>query len=353
MAHEQEFIITRGIPASGKTTYAKQWVIQDPVNRVRINRDDIREELFGKNYQQNNDDEQRVTQIEHSRIQKALKNGKSVISDNTHLNPRFLKPYYQFAKQRGIQLKNVDFPLPLDEAIRRNSLRDRVVPEHVIRKMYSNLGPNGEFHHFDGSYTPKPFAKPANREHAVIFDMDGTLTNISSIRHFVAGKYRNFDMFHRSSLFCPPNAEVLQMAYDAEKAGLKVIIVTARSEPYREVTELWLNKYGVNFENMYMRPADDYRQDALVKQDILDRILVDYDVVHAVDDRPEVIKVWNKAGILATKVPGLEPGEVPEGEEPHIVNLFRSGGCLRCGKPLKSGAAIGPRCAQRQGLPLR
>lgn len=31
-----------GLPASGKSTWAKQWVLEDPEHRVRINQDDIR-----------------------------------------------------------------------------------------------------------------------------------------------------------------------------------------------------------------------------------------------------------------------------------------------------------------------
>ena len=37
-----KLIICRGLPASGKSTWAKQWVLEDPEHRVRINQDDIR-----------------------------------------------------------------------------------------------------------------------------------------------------------------------------------------------------------------------------------------------------------------------------------------------------------------------
>ena len=35
-------LILQGLPASGKSTYAKEWVNQDPKHRVRINRDTMR-----------------------------------------------------------------------------------------------------------------------------------------------------------------------------------------------------------------------------------------------------------------------------------------------------------------------
>ena len=38
-------VITRGLPGSGKTTYARAWVAEDREHRARVNRDDIRQML--------------------------------------------------------------------------------------------------------------------------------------------------------------------------------------------------------------------------------------------------------------------------------------------------------------------
>ena len=344
---DQTFTLTRGVPASGKSTYAKQWVIAAP-NRVRVNRDDIRQELHeqkrdyktGTFYEQNSKDEERTTVVAHRRIRDALGARKSVLVDDTNLNLRFYKQYHQIAAEYGLKLGHVDFPITLEEAIRRNAARARVVPEDVIRRMYSNLGPNGEFHHWDGDYVPRAFVKPAERKMAFIYDMDGTLANISHYRHFVRGKFRNFDMFHRSSLFSPPNEEVLEMAFDSDKAGLTNIIVTARSEPYRSVTELWLDKHNVPFENLYMRAAGDSRQDAIVKAEILEEIQKDYIVVSAADDNENVKIVWKNAGIRTVVVPGFLDEE-PSDYYP-IDNPFRTGKCLRCGRPLTGEGPLGP-----------
>ena len=43
-----KLILTRGIPASGKSTWAKAWVQEDPQRRVRVNRDDLRRMLEPK-----------------------------------------------------------------------------------------------------------------------------------------------------------------------------------------------------------------------------------------------------------------------------------------------------------------
>lgn len=42
-----KIILCRGIQGSGKTTWAKQWVLEDPEHRVRFNNDDIRN-MLGK-----------------------------------------------------------------------------------------------------------------------------------------------------------------------------------------------------------------------------------------------------------------------------------------------------------------
>jgi len=42
-----KIIICRGIPASGKSTWAKNWVLENPNSRVRFNNDDIRN-MLGK-----------------------------------------------------------------------------------------------------------------------------------------------------------------------------------------------------------------------------------------------------------------------------------------------------------------
>ena len=366
MAQDQIMVFARGIPASGKSTWSQKWVAQDPENRARVNRDDIRYAMYGeyvltkpevKNGKptgrtiMDGEKEGRVSEMEYKLIDAYFKEGKSVVSDNTNLSPKRLKPYLAIARKHGIRVAHKDFPITKEEAKLRNANRDRDVPDYVIDRMYSSLGPNGEFHLFPGSYPTRPFVKPEQREHAVIFDMDGTLTRISSVRHFVSPdrKHKDFDSFHRSSLFCPPNKEVLQMAKDTTKADLRNVIVTARSEEYRAVTEKWLNDHGVEFSNLYMRRDNDNRVDHVVKAEILKKIQEDYDIIHAVDDRPAVIEVWKSAGIQTTLVPGLEKENDPDldvNEEPHINNLLRTGGCLRCGRPLTDGKVLGSYCAK-------
>lgn len=135
---------------------------------------------------------------------------------------------------------------------------------------------------------------------AIIFDVDGTLCDVRSVRHYVTGDQRDFTAFHKASLFCPPNHAVRDLARMSDQA---VVVVTARDARFERVTRDWLAKHDIAFEALYMRPWGDQRKDAVVKAEILTAILADGFVpVLAVDDRDDIIEVWNAAGIPTLKV---------------------------------------------------
>jgi predicted kinase len=349
---EQEYKITRGIPGSGKSTYATKWVAFDPANRVRVSRDDIRLSLFGKYIvldrkgKIDGNAEAQVSIVEESQLRKALDAKKSVISDKTNINQKDIDTHRALAKEYGVKLTHKDFPITLEEAKRRNSLRERVVENFVIERMYNNLGPEGQFHHFDGDYPVKSFVAPLERKLAFGFDMDGTLSDTRSINHYVQGKFKNFDMFHRSSIFTPANPEVLKLAMDAHDSGLAVIITTARNEKYREVTQLWLDRLNVPYENIFMRKDGDNRPDYVVKNEMLhEQILPFYQPVCMADDNIAAVSCWRENGIRVIEVPGWGQ-DIPQDVVLKIDNVFSRGGCVRCGRPLKNGGTLGPKCAK-------
>lgn len=143
---------------------------------------------------------------------------------------------------------------------------------------------------------------------AVIFDCDGTLVDVTGIRHHVLGKKKNYHKFHEESVNCPPNLDVVAAAKAAHAAGLKVLIVMARQDRYMYHTLFWLSgpNVDVDFDGIYMRKTNDNRPDYVVKKEILDKIRQDgYNPIHAYDDNPAVVALWREEGIPVTVVEGF------------------------------------------------
>jgi len=83
---------------------------------------------------------------------------------------------------------------------------------------------------------------------------------------------------------------------------IHIIVVTSRMEKWRGLTSLWLAKNDIGHHALYMRGDEDYRSDYEVKKDILDKIKKHWRVVHAIDDNPNVIRLWEENGIPTTKI---------------------------------------------------
>lgn len=131
---KQLVIITRGLPASGKSTFAKAWVLENPKNRIRVNRDDIRR-MIGPYWVPTR--EELVTAIEHSMIKSALDNHYSVVIDATNFKDGFnwISKSIWFNVEKVIQ----DFTdVPLEICIERDSKRgNESVGREVIEGMYN------------------------------------------------------------------------------------------------------------------------------------------------------------------------------------------------------------------------
>ncbi len=139
-----------------------------------------------------------------------------------------------------------------------------------------------------------------------IFDMDGTLANVSSIRHFVRVRPKDFNKFHSESVNVPPNPIIVGKAQVMAEQGFDIVIVTARRAMWRNHTAMWLALNNVPSHALFMRGNKDHRSDVLVKQDILKVIRRSWNVIHAVDDNPSIIKLWEEEGIPVTIVEGWE-----------------------------------------------
>ena len=151
---------------------------------------------------------------------------------------------------------------------------------------------------------------------AVIFDIDGTLADVTHRLHHLDGE-KDWNAFFRDMIDdtpVEPISRLAKMLYhnaQAQRDIDAVLIVTARPErpDWRQITLDWLAAHEIPYSAIYMRPEGDMRSDHLVKRDILQRILDDgYEPVLVVDDRPQVVKMWRDHGIVTLQCAPDEPG---------------------------------------------
>lgn len=129
--------VLRGIPASGKSTWAKKQA-EECYNTIIVNRDKIREMLKGeyKNFPFNSIMEKLITKIEQFSADLALSRGYNVIIDATNLNSIII--WEKLAKRYEAELEIIDFThVPLEICIKRDSEREFPIGEEIITKFYN------------------------------------------------------------------------------------------------------------------------------------------------------------------------------------------------------------------------
>lgn len=165
---------------------------------------------------------------------------------------------------------------------------------------------------------------------AVIFDIDGTLADVEHRRQFLPHWGKFFGAQHLDTPIEPVQwlAQKLYQTpsdyrggdYDEMKEHY-VLVVSARPEDYRDVTEKWLRKYKIFYDKLYMRPAGDYRKDAIVKREILEQILDDgYEPFLVIDDRPEVVDMWREYGLVCLQCAPEEVKPMHDGK--HFLDVL-------------------------------
>ncbi|UHJ58638.1 AAA family ATPase (plasmid) [Mycolicibacterium fortuitum] len=140
MTDHPTVLILTGLPAAGKTTWANTWRQADPGNREIINRDTLRYHLFGQYSELTQEQEDIVTTHEISLAETALLNGKSIVIDDTNLEPEHLAVWTDLAHRHNLTYQIITIDTPLAECLERNRRRaangGRLAPEHIIHEMH-------------------------------------------------------------------------------------------------------------------------------------------------------------------------------------------------------------------------
>lgn len=302
-----QLIITRGLPASGKTTLAREFVNVDPVRRVRVNRDDIRQmftdyvHVGGRG-----GTEPAVRGARNKLISAALLAGRDVICDDTNLETKTVRELHVLALTHGAEFVTEDLcHVPLDECIARDTERivrgERGVGETIIRSMAqrAKLPPGGGPAPL---WTPdttieriEPYVPNRRLPAAVVCDIDGTVA-----LHTARSPY-DYDRVLSDS----PNAVVIQIlaALRAGAFAPKIVFLSGRPDSCRERTEAWLDQHVGFWDELHMRPTGDVRNDAIIKLELFtDRVAPRFNVQGVFDDRDRVVRLWRALGLATFQV---------------------------------------------------
>ena len=141
----------------------------------------------------------------------------------------------------------------------------------------------------------------------VVFDLDGTLADLTHRLHFIDKKQSrpDWDAFHKACVFDEPINRVIQVFWAMQDAGHTVEIWSGRSDAVRKETEEWLVRHRLYPSALLMRSAGDFTPDDQLKESWIGAIGAPVpDLVF--DDRDRVVKMWRKRGITCFQV---APGE--------------------------------------------
>ena len=274
-------VILKGIPASGKTTYASN----NLKGYYHINKDFLREiypELS----------EKEISLKQNELILQSAKYWTDIVVDNTHINPQSLSKVVEVCRKAGYEdIKIIDMfdkfvkEVGLKEAfatcLERNNAREKRVPVSVLYSMaYQDWYDVAEL-----AWYP-----------VMIVDLDWTLFD-SDERHKVCrkedGQLDYTEYFSDKMLNLDKPVKQLADLINSLQHIYKVVIVSGRSNICEDRT---LGMLPVDYDAVFMRNHFDHRDDSVVKKEILDLIepFISTENTIVFDDRKRVIDMWRK-----------------------------------------------------------
>ncbi|MFJ5547990.1 AAA family ATPase [Streptomyces sp. NPDC093225] len=295
--------VMTGLPASGKTTAARALQAESGGRMRRVNLDDLRAMLDVPAPERNRSHahEQTVLAVQDAAVRAAVEGGFDVVVDNTHLTPHI--PKRLKAAVNGLDAEFVvhDFTdVPVEECVRRDAGRERAVGEEIIRILadkHAKARRGGwrlTAEWFNARPGVTPYVADPALPSAVLCDIDGTLA--------LRGDRGPYDFTRCDEDLL--NVSVRQALHSFRRAdGDTIVLLSGRSEDHRAVTEAWLERHGVPYDELWMRAADDGRSDDVVKTELFDRhVRHRYAVRVSLDDRDRVVAVWRRMGLPTWQV---------------------------------------------------
>ncbi|QYX82691.1 AAA family ATPase [Streptomyces akebiae] len=296
--------VMTGLPASGKTTAARELQAESGGRMRRVNLDDLRQMLDiplpegaeRRSYAH----EQTVLAIQDAAVRAAVDGGFDVVVDNTHMTPHI--PKRLKAAVAGLATFVVhDFTdVPVEECLRRDAARERPVGEEIIRILADKheKSRRGGWRLTAEWLNDEPAVEPYTADpalpSAVMCDIDGTLA--------IRGDRGAYDFTRcEEDLLNVSVRGALRSFRSAD--GDVIVLLSGRGEEHRGQTEAWLRAHEVPYDELWMRAAGDQRRDDVVKAELFDRhVRHRFAVRVSLDDRDRVVAVWRRMGLPTWQV---------------------------------------------------
>lgn len=272
-----KLIFLSGLPACGKTSWAKEYQKKNPGTK-RVNKDDLRAMIDDSVWSKSN--EKTILKIQKFIVSDILESGHDVILDNTHLDKKHEDEYREMCIDNGYLFEYKFFDVDVEECLRRDKKRANPVGTKVILDMYNR-------------YLRKDVKKPDNihgKRYAIICDIDGTLA-----------KKGDRDIYDGSKVHL--DTVIDEVAMVAFGCRADVILMSGRDEKYRVQTEEWLFDNDIEPKLLLMRKEGDKRADYIVKKELYDEhIKGRYNIVFVIEDRKQVKRMWVEQGLFVFDV---------------------------------------------------
>jgi hypothetical protein len=143
------------------------------------------------------------------------------------------------------------------------------------------------------------------RDEIAVFDIDGTLADVSQRLHHVRSKPKNWDAFFAAMAQDKAIASMVRLCNLLHEAGVRIVLCSGRPERYRADTVSWLAREGVRYDELRLRRDGDRRSDTIAKREMLAGIDPAH-VLFIVEDRTSVVEMWRAQGFVCLQ---CAPGE--------------------------------------------
>jgi phosphoglycolate phosphatase-like HAD superfamily hydrolase len=140
----------------------------------------------------------------------------------------------------------------------------------------------------------------------ILFDIDHTIFDASQRDHMLGNtSHYSWDDYHTASINDRPNVDIVEMVTSLRHHAWSVVLVTGRSEKYRQLTLDKLLQHNIFADELLMRPNDNFSPGPEVKlmlaRERFGNELAEY-IAFVFDNDERVIAAFNAVGVSALQV---------------------------------------------------